>query len=140
MAENLNDENPSKTFSSRNNFLRLFKTLVNQKDDGLRKAGRLNWLGRTFGGMIYFNPLWIARHLFFIDLANNHFQVNLMSSAAHCLQVGLESFITNLPVTFVGNYLIQEKLPAHLRFFGSALLSTFMAALYAVEFWFFRHK
>jgi hypothetical protein len=45
--------------------------------------------------------------------------------------------MTNLPLSLLGNYVIQEKLPADLRFAGSATLSAIMAGLYAIEYWFF---
>lgn len=103
------------------------------------RAGHLNWLGRTIGGMAYFNPLWIARHIFVIYLTTHHFQFEThpVSVVGDCLKVGCQSFMTNLPLSLLGNYVIQEKLPADLRFAGSATLSAVMAGLYAIEYWFF---
>lgn len=70
---------------------------VNDSDaayDGKRplKTGHLNWLGRTIGGMAYFNPLWIARHIFVIYLATHHFQFEThpLSVVGDCLKVGLK--------------------------------------------------
>lgn len=103
------------------------------------KTGHLNWLGRTIGGMAYFNPLWIARHIFVIYLTTHHFQFEThpVSVVGDCLKVGCQSFMTNLPLSLLGNFVIQEKLPADLRFAGSATLSAIMAGLYAIEYWFF---
>jgi hypothetical protein len=103
------------------------------------RAGHLNWLGRTIGGMAYFNPLWIARHIFVIYLTSHHFQFESppVSIVGDCFKVGCQSFMTNLPLSLLGNYVIQEKLPADLRFAGSATLSAIMAGLYAIEYWFF---
>ena len=106
------------------------------------RTGHLNWLGRTLGAMAYFNPLWIARHVFFIYLATHQFQLpdGLSTVLIDCLKVGWQSFLANLPISLLGNYLIQEKLPYQYRFAGSAGLSAFMASLYALEYWFFQQR
>ncbi|MBP9094219.1 hypothetical protein KBI23_24600 [bacterium] len=112
--------------------------------DSICIAGRpLTWIGRTIGAMLYFNPLWIARHVFFIYLATHHFQLGTDFSGAlavilNCLVVGLKSFITNLPISVVGNLIIQTKLPVQYRFAGSATLSAIFAVSYAIEYLLFR--
>ena len=112
--------------------------------DGISIAGKkLTWIGRTIGAMLYFNPLWIARHVFFIYLATHHFQLGTDFSSAvavilNCLVVGLKSFIMNLPISVVGNLIIQTKLPMQYRFAGSATLSAIFAVSYAIEYLLFR--
>jgi hypothetical protein len=131
-------------FSLKGMALHLVKPFITMEANDTKRPimpGHLNWLGRTIGGMAYFNPLWIARHIFFIYLATHHFQfeTNPVSVVGDCLKVGCQSFITNLPLSLLGNYVIQEKLPSDLRFAGSATLSAVMASLYAIEYWFFGH-
>ena len=106
----------------------------------LTKDFRLNWLGRTFGAIAYFNPLWIARHMFFISLSKVSCFclfgfVGLISSS---LVLGVKSFLANLPISIIGNYIIQVKLKSEYRFLGSVLLSSFMAICYALAYKFLR--
>ena len=134
---------------------RWFKVLESIKVDG-RKAeksplrylfreaadGRfvLNWLGRTGFAMLYFNPLWIARHVFFIYLSTHNFQVSMPLGEAvpHFLMLGLKAFLANLPISIVGNYIIQQKIKPEYRFAGSATLSGIFAISYAIEYWLFK--
>ncbi len=115
-----------------------------KKLDSFEIAGeKLNWIGRTVGAMLYFNPLWIARHVFFIYLATHQFQLgpDMRSFGAvilDCLSVGIKSFITNLPISVLGNLIIQTKLPVQYRFAGSATLSAIFAVSYAIEYLLFR--
>lgn len=101
---------------------------------------RLNWLGRTAGAMSYFNPLWIARHVFIIYVTTHHLSIEMESSKVvmHFVGLGLKSFIVNLPISIIGNYIIQERLPLTYRFAGSATLSGIFAISYALEYWFFK--
>lgn len=84
---------------------------------------------RTLMAILYFNPLWIARHLIFIFLFTGEI------SAVHwsVLSIALLSFAVNLPVAFVANYLIQNKLSLRWRFFYSAVFSSLMAIYYALS-------
>ncbi|MBA4075638.1 MAG: hypothetical protein C0508_11405 [Cyanobacteria bacterium PR.023] len=104
---------------------------------------QLNWIGRTIGAMLYFNPLWIGRHVFFIYLATHQFQVgndmhSILSVISDCLLVGFKSFLANLPISIIGNLIIQTKLPIKYRFAGSAILSAIFAISYAIEYLLFR--
>lgn len=97
-------------------------------------AFRLNWLGRTAGAWLYFNPLWIARHVFVIAIATTAWsQVQLTTMLAAAVAVGAKSFVANLPLSLAGNYLIQERLPLRWRFLGSVVMSAVMAIAYALE-------
>lgn len=99
----------------------------------------LNWVGRMLMSMLYFNPLWIARHLFIIMVVtapalgagDMHFWGSTLAAA---LSLGLTSFLTNLPISLIGNYIVQQRLAPHNRFLGSATLSGIMVIKYAIEF------
>lgn len=84
---------------------------------------------RTLLALLYFNPLWIARHLFFIRL----FSGDWPGLSGRLLFIGCESFVFNIPLAFAANYVIQNKLPLTWRFTGSAVFSGFMAVYYALS-------
>jgi hypothetical protein len=100
----------------------------------------LNWLGRTIGSMLYFNPLWIARHVFIIYMSTHHMQLNMAPLAAvgHFILTGLKAFLTNMPISIIGNYIIQQKLKPQQRFLGSATLSGIFSITYAIEYILFK--
>jgi hypothetical protein len=93
--------------------------------DGSRRAR----LGRTLLALAYFNPLWIARHLFFIKL----FACDWQAIAPGLLAVGAWSFLINAPFAAVANYLIQNKAPRGQRFAWSAVFSAAVACYYALS-------
>lgn len=96
---------------------------------------RLNWLGKTIGATLYFNPLWMARHMFFIICATTPLNdIEVGQAIEQSLRTGTMSFFTNLPITVIANYLIQEHLPLKRRFLGSAILTTVLTVKYAIEF------
>lgn len=101
--------------------------------DSSMPSGRLNGFGRTMGSVIYFNPFWIARHMLFIKLATTCW-AELVPLTIICSTVvlGIKSFLINLPLSYLGNYVIQAKLPLHLRYLGSVVLSTVLAIMYAL--------
>lgn len=86
-------------------------------------------LARTLLALVYFNPLWIARHLCFIKL----FSGDWPGLSLRLVRVGFESFVFTIPLTFAANYLIQNKLPLTWRFTGSAVFSGLMAVYYALS-------
>lgn len=116
--------------------------LILKKDADADEEGKhkLNWLGRTAGAMSYFNPLWIARHVFIIYVTTHHLSIEMESSKVvmHFVGLGVKSFLVNLPISIIGNYIIQERLPLTYRFAGSATLSGIFAISYALEYWFFK--
>lgn len=90
-------------------------------------ARRWKGVPRALMAMLYFNPLWIARHLTFIALFSGD-----LDGIGWCLvTVSLKSFAVNLPFSFVANYLIQNKVPVDWRFFASAIFSALMAVYYS---------
>jgi hypothetical protein len=90
--------------------------------------GIKNTLKRTTLAMAYFNPLWITRHLLFIKIIS--LEWNTISW--HLLVLGLWSFILNIPISLLANYLIQNKIHLSWRFFASAVFSALMAIYYAL--------
>ena len=84
-------------------------------------------LKRTGLALLYFNPVWIARHLLFINI----FKRNFSQIGFGLLSIGLYSFLVNIPVSLIMNYLIQNKIPLKWRFAASATFSALMAIYYA---------
>jgi hypothetical protein len=84
---------------------------------------------RTALAILYFNPLWIARHVAFIHLFSG--RLDLLN--LDLLRVGTLSFLCNLPVSLAGNYVIQNVIPLRYRFISSAIFSTMLAVYYAIS-------
>lgn len=86
-------------------------------------------LTKTGLAILYFNPLWIARHLLFIKLFSGQFQdVNF-----GLLKIAFWSFLANILISFVANYIIQNRFKMKWRFLGSAIFSALMAIYYALS-------
>lgn len=92
--------------------------------NGIKKT-----LTKTLLAILYFNPLWIARHLLFIKLFSGLF--NEISSTL--LTISFWSFVINIPISFIANYLIQNKIKLKWRFLASAVFSGLMAIYYALS-------
>jgi len=86
-------------------------------------------LSKTGLAIAYFNPLWIARHLFFIKLFSGQFDALNWG----LLNIALLSFAVNIPISFIANFLIQTKTPLKWRFLASAIFSALMAIYYALS-------
>ncbi|OPL17680.1 MAG: hypothetical protein AVO35_09490 [Candidatus Aegiribacteria sp. MLS_C] len=86
-------------------------------------------LARTGFALLYFNPLWIARHLLFIAV----FSFEWRAVSPELLRLGLLSFTVNIPVTFAANYSIQNRISLEWRFLASAVFSSLMAVYYALS-------
>lgn len=94
-----------------------------------QRSGVKAHLFRTALALLYFNPLWIARHLIFI---------RCFAGEWHAIDWGLlwlaaSSFAANAPISVLANYLIQNHLSIRWRFLGSALFSTLMAVFYPLS-------
>lgn len=77
----------------------------------------------------FFNPLWIARHILFINLFLGRYEnINW-----NLLIVGLYSFTAKIPISLGANYLIQNTVPFKWRFAASALVTALFAIYYAVS-------
>lgn len=86
-------------------------------------------LTKTALAMLYFNPLWIARHLLFIKLFSGQFE----AIGWHLLIIAFWSFLANILISFIGNYIIQNRFKLKWRFLGSAIFSALMAIYYALS-------
>lgn len=98
-----------------------------------RKTARLSGikltLTKTALAIVYFNPLWIYRHLLFIKLFSGNFdQIN-----SGLIGIAFLSFLVNIPISFIANYLIQNKIKLDWRFLASATFSALMAIYYALS-------
>lgn len=91
------------------------------------RAGAAAAWRRTGWAMLYFNPLWIARHLLFIRLFQGRFDLIRWS----LVSAGAGSFLVNVPISAAANWLIQNRVPAPWRFAASATFSAMMAVYYA---------
>lgn len=86
-------------------------------------------LAKTGLAIAYFNPLWIFRHLAFIKLfSGNYTQIN-----SNLMIIAFWSFLVNIPISFLANYLIQNKAKLEWRFMASAIFSAIMAIYYALS-------
>ncbi len=86
-------------------------------------------LTRTGLAILYFNPLWIARHLLFIKL----FSGELESIGWNLLEIAFWSFLANILISLIANYIIQNKFKLQWRFLASAIFSALMAIYYALS-------
>ncbi len=84
-------------------------------------------LKKTMYAVIYFNPLWIARHLLIIDL------LTFGSSSFSVLVIAFKSFMVNIPIAIIANFAIQNKVKLKSRYIISALFSGVMAIYYALS-------
>jgi hypothetical protein len=92
---------------------------------------------KTGLAVLYFNPLWIARHFLFIELA---LHPNLFTTGAgflelliNAIQAGSRSFAGAILISFLANYLIQNRVPLKNRFLFSAVFSALMGIYYALS-------
>jgi len=86
-------------------------------------------LTKTGLAILYFNPLWIARHLLFIKLFSGQFQY----IGWNILEIAFWSFLANILISFIANYLIQNRFKLKWRFLASAIFSALMAIYYALS-------
>nr|VFK19071.1 MAG: hypothetical protein BECKLPF1236A_GA0070988_102144 [Candidatus Kentron sp. LPFa]VFK35045.1 MAG: hypothetical protein BECKLPF1236C_GA0070990_103265 [Candidatus Kentron sp. LPFa] len=84
----------------------------------MNDASLIASLKKTILVIFYFNPIWITRHLFFINFFSwNWHQINL-----ELIIMGTLSFIASLPISLAVNYINKNKLPYHWRFFQVAFM------------------
>ena len=84
---------------------------------------------KTFMALIYFNPLWIFRHLCFVYLFSGNW--SLISIAL--LKSATIAFIFNIPISLLANYIIQNRIRLDYRFWASAVFSGLMAIYYSMS-------
>ncbi|WP_218701374.1 hypothetical protein [Olleya sp. HaHaR_3_96] len=85
-------------------------------------------LSKTGLAIAYFNPLWVARHLLFIKLFSGQFN----AIGFNLIEIAFWSFLVNIPISFLANYTIQNRIKLKWRFLGSAIYSAIMAIYYAL--------
>lgn len=86
-------------------------------------------LTKTSLAILYFNPLWIARHLLFIKLFSGQFEAINFG----LLKIAFWSFLANILISIIANYIIQNRFKMKWRFLGSAIFSALMAIYYALS-------
>ena len=89
---------------------------------------------KTMLAVIHFNPLWVARHLLFIKL----FSLNFEAINMNLIYIALWSFVFNVPISILGNYIIQNKIKLDWRFLASSIFSGILAVYYAFSELFFK--
>jgi hypothetical protein len=98
-----------------------------------RKTTAHTGVKKTFAktglAIAYFNPIWIWRHLLFIKL----FSGNLEQINMHLFYIACISFLVNIPISFIANYIIQNRIQLSWRFLASAIFSALMAIYYALS-------
>lgn len=98
-----------------------------------RKTSTVHGIQKTMAktglAILYFNPLWIARHLFFIKLFSGNFE----QIDSNVFIIAWWSFLANIPISFIANFIIQNKIRLDWRFLASAIFSALMAIYYALS-------
>lgn len=79
---------------------------------------------------LYFNPLWVARHLMLIML----FSGDGENISWDIFDTAVQLFLNAMPLALVANVVIQNVVPLSQRFLASALFSCFMAVFYPLVF------
>ena len=116
----------------------LFYSIEIPKWFGMLEKYCPNRFGKTVGAVLYFNPLWIARHMLVIKFGESYFNHSiLLKEIPLCLMLGLKSFLANIPISIIGNYIVQVKVPFQYRFLGSVILTGIFAIVYAFAYKFF---
>ena len=98
-----------------------------------RKTASYNGLKKTLAktglAIVYFNPIWIWRHLVFIKI----FSWNLEQVNMNLFYIACISFLVNIPISLIANYSIQNRIQLSWRFLASAIFSALMAIYYALS-------
>ena len=105
---------------------------IDKKTDQFKGAKKT--IAKTMLAVIHFNPLWVARHLLFIKL----FSLNFEAINMNLIHIALWSFVFNVPISILGNYIIQNKIKLDWRFLASSLFSGILAVYYAFSELFFK--
>jgi len=92
------------------------------------KHGYPNAFKRTLAAGLFFNPLWIARHLLFIKIFAGQWQ----TISLDILVVATESFIFCFPFSLLANYLIQNVILYRWRFLVSSIYSALTVIYFAL--------
>jgi len=101
---------------------------IDRRSEGMPRGLRFA-AARTGLALLYFNPLWIARHLLFIAFFSGRWH----TIGWGLLHTAFLSWLFNVPLSAIGNAVIQVALPFRWRFVGSAIFSGLMAVYYALS-------
>lgn len=93
------------------------------------RQGYPNAFKRTIAAGMFFNPLWIARHLLFIKLFSGQWQ----TISPDILAVATESFVFCFPFSLLANYLIQNVISFRWRFLVSSIYSALTVIYFALS-------
>ncbi len=100
---------------------------IDKKTNDFTEVKRI--LSKTGLAIAYFNPIWIFRHIFFIKV----FSGNFADINSRLFVIALYSFVVNIPISFLANYIIQNRIKLNWRFMASAIFSGLMAIYYALS-------
>lgn len=93
------------------------------------QPGLLNALKRTLSATLFFNPLWIARHMVFIKV----FAGEWTAVSADILGLATQSFLYCFPVSLLANYMILNVVSSRWRFFSSSIFSALTVIYFALS-------
>ena len=106
-------------------FFRGLDARVPARTDG----SQLRKISRAALTLLYFNPLWIARHYVFLRV----FGGTAETISLALLPIACRSFLLNAPLSLAANYYIQNRVAPSRRFVASAVFSGVMAVSYALS-------
>ncbi len=84
---------------------------------------------RMLLAQVYFNPIWIVRHLAMIKLLL--WRTDMLNM--ELFTIAWYSFLWNIPVSLFANYIIQNVVREKFRFLANAIFSGMMAVYYALS-------
>jgi len=93
------------------------------------RTGVVAGLTRAFLALVYFNPIWIARHMLFLLLFSGRWE----EIGWHLLLIATKSWAASVPVSMLANYIIQNKIKMRRRYIASAVFSGNVAIYYALS-------
>tara|TARA_R110002072_G_scaffold290921_1_gene458787 strand:- start:7388 stop:7876 length:489 start_codon:yes stop_codon:yes gene_type:complete len=99
-------------------------------DQKVKDTGKIkDSINRALIATLYFNPLWIARHILFIKLVSGDFD----TIGWGLISMGITSFVINIPVSLIANHIIMNKIVLKHRFLASSIFSGIMAVYYSLS-------
>ena len=93
------------------------------------QPGYLDALKRTLSAALFFNPLWIARHMIFLKL----FAGEWAAVSPDILVLATHAFIYCFPVSLLVNYIILNVISYRWRFFSSSIYSALTVIYFALS-------
>jgi hypothetical protein len=97
-----------------------------------RRTASVQGLGgqllRAVLAWVYFNPLWIARHLAFTKIFSGAWS----EVSWALLPIAVSSFFWSMPFSLAGNFIVQNYVPEKHRFLASGVISGLHAIYYAL--------